>query len=483
MFQRFSIAYKIALAIALLITVAMGLLGMVVVDYQTRLVKGQLSDFGSILISQFAESAKDPILSNDSLGMDLIVANLASDAGTRGAAIYDKSGKILAVAGEAAMNAALLSKKSNTELLKQKHIAIDWVWRDAREQTNKVTSLIKAVRFQDIIAGYVVLTLDRSAGDKLLHDSVSAIRATTILMIALVVIISILMGQSLAKPVHRLVDGLRAITAGQLHYRIREKRNDEIGYLMETFNSMAEGLQKKAQVETVFSRFVSPGVAKRILSDMDNIELGGRHIYASVLFADIVGFTSISEKIEPRQVVELLNEYFSFVSRASELCQGSIDKYMGDCAMVTFGTPEHDDAHSFNAIACCVLIQKIVKLLNARRVRLGLFPVEFRIGVNSGEMLAGYMGSPERMQYTVVGDAVNIASRLCDASSAGKILITEETYSLPEVKNRVIAHHHGSILMKGKANPVETYFVEDIAPPFKQVIDKQLFKLASGKRA
>lgn len=478
--KRFSIVYKLALAIAFLITVSMALLGMVVVDYQTRMINNQSKTMGSILIGQFTESAKDPILSNDSLQLELIVSNLVRESTIKGATIFDKEGKTLTTAGPAALNANFLSKIPKDLLNRGSKKEWQMIGRD--EKVINVFSLIYPVRFQKIVIGYVALTIDRSEAEKALSDSSAAIRATTFMMIALVLVISFIMVKSLAKPVYRLVDGLTAIVNGELEYRITEKRNDEIGYLMETFNKMAEGLQQKAQVENVFSRFVSTNVAKRILSDMDNLELGGRHVYGSVLFADIVGFTSMSENMEPSKVVEFLNEYFSFISQASELSKGSIDKYMGDCAMVTFGVPEFDELHSFHAIACCVLIQKIVKVLNYHRVQNGLFPVQFKIGVNSGEMLAGYMGSAERLQYTVVGDAVNLASRLCSAAGAGQILVTEETYTLPEVKNRVVAERHGSISLKGKANPVDTYLIKDLAQPYRQMVEQELAIIVNKKR-
>jgi len=476
---QLSIAHKLALRIALLILVAMGLLGIVVADYQEKLVRQQLAEMGNILISQFSESVRDPILSKDSLGMELSVANFINSTTVQGATIFDEDGKVIHFDGLVAVKT--LSAKTRVQLRKNGRQAIKWETKSTpASETMYVTSWLSPVRFQKLTIGYVALTLDRSEGERLLADSVNAIVKTTFMMIAVLLIVSLVMSNSLAKPVYRLVDGLKAIVDGRLDYRIREKRNDEIGFLMETFNSMAEGLQKKAQVENVFSRFVSTNVAKRILSDMDNLELGGRHVYGSVLFADIAGFTAMSEKMEPAQVIELLNEYFSFISRASEMCHGSIDKYMGDCAMVTFGVPDVDELHSFHAIQCCVLIQRVVKILNHQRTKKGSVSVEFRVGINSGEMLAGYMGSPERMQYTVIGDSVNLASRLCTAASRGQILITEEMYSLPQVRDRIVAKRHGTIRLKGKSQPVNTYQVADIAPPYRHIIEKQLLQLTSG---
>lgn len=200
-----------------------------------------------------------------------------------------------------------------------------------------------------------------------------------------------------------------------------------------------------------------------------------------MLFADIVGFTSMSEKLPADEVASLLNEYFSYISMVSQLYRGTIDKYMGDCAMIVFGIPEKDDDHKFNAIACAVMIQRLVENINARRVRDGKYPVYFRIGVNSGLMLAGNMGSPERMQYTVVGEAVNLASRLHSVANKGQVVITEPFYKDSDINWRIMAQKHKSIQLRGIAEPVSTYIVYDVASKYRKTMDSQLSEILENK--
>jgi adenylate cyclase len=189
----------------------------------------------------------------------------------------------------------------------------------------------------------------------------------------------------------------------------------------------------------------------------------------------------MSEKLPPDEVANMLNEYFSYIAMASQLYRGTIDKYMGDCAMVVFGVPEQDEEHKFNAIACAVMIQRLVERLNAQRVRDGKYPVYFRIGVNSGVMLAGNMGSPERMQYTVVGEAVNLASRLHTVAEKGQIVITEPLYKDSDVSWRVMAQRHKSIQLRGIAEPVSTYIVNDVAGNYRASMDTQISEILSNK--
>jgi adenylate cyclase len=184
-------------------------------------------------------------------------------------------------------------------------------------------------------------------------------------------------------------------------------------------------------------------------------------VEASVLFADIVGFTSMSENMEPQKVSELLNLYFSNIAEAVRFCRGHIDKYMGDCAMIVFGVPEEYEEHPFNAVACSWMIMQMVDVMNRQRIRNGEPAVEFRIGVNSGTMLAGNMGSADRMEYTVVGDAVNLASRLSHAGEPGQVVLTEE------MRRK----------LRGRKEPVSLYTVMEIEDAFREEIMQEIRKI------
>ncbi|MCW8840514.1 MAG: adenylate/guanylate cyclase domain-containing protein, partial [Gammaproteobacteria bacterium] len=272
----------------------------------------------------------------------------------------------------------------------------------------------------------------------------------------------------------------KAFAEGHYGFRLSGERNDELGVLMKSMNFMGEGLLRKEQVEQVFSRYVSPQVANLAIADldsMDQLELGGRHVTASVLFADIVGFTSMSENMTPQETSSLLNLYFSNIARAVHFCGGHIDKYMGDCAMIVFGVPEEYDEHSFNALACGWMILELVRQMNQKRSKKGLMPVEFRIGVNSGTMLAGNMGSTERMEYTVVGDAVNLASRLSHAGEPGQVIITEEMLATEELVDRIVTTHRGKIKLRGKRESISIFHIRDIQDPFRARMLEEIRRL------
>jgi adenylate cyclase len=150
-----------------------------------------------------------------------------------------------------------------------------------------------------------------------------------------------------------------------------------------------------------------------------------------------------------------------------------VDKYLGDGVMLVFGAPEPDKDHAFHAITCALLIHRLIEHENSKREEQGLFPIEFRIGINTGNMLAGNMGSRSRMEYTVVGDTVNLASRLCNITNAGEIVISREMYMRDDIRWRVLAGEYQSIRLRGISQMVSTYRVEQLTADYQEIMEKQ----------
>jgi adenylate cyclase len=443
-------------------------------------LRTQINDFGQAVATQLAESSKELVLSDDILSLMVVTSNLGTNESILGAVVYADNGKVLASAGLLPRD-DIIRLYAQSRQVDETSYSVEWQASTADSETVDAISFIAPIRFQGVVAGHALVTFSKAALNESLRHTISAIIAATVLMIILGIVVAFVMGERLSRPIHQLMDASKAIGDGHYNTRIKERRNDEIGYLTEAFNTMADGLLQKSQVESAFSRFVSSNVAKQIMANLDQIKLGGKHVDGSVLFADIIGFTSLSEKLSADEVAELLNDYFTYISMASKLYNGTIDKYMGDCVMVVFGVPEEDSQHKFNALACAVMIQKLVARLNAARVRDGKITVHFRIGVNSGTMLAGNLGSQERMQYTVVGETVNLASRLHTFASQDQIIITEHLYSDKNVKWRILAHRHQSIKLRGISEPVSTYIVNDVSRSYSTTIDAQIDKILADQ--
>jgi adenylate cyclase len=472
--SRVPVGVKLAIAIGILLTIAMSLLGFLIVQDQSRLLNQQAQSTGRIVVGQMAESAKDPLLANDMLQLEVLAYNLASAENVLGTVIYSADYKVLARSGYNPFDINAPYQAEHKAYLNGVLQSLEWSWKRSPRGPLNAISFFSPVRFKDVTAGHVVITFSRETMDRAIQDAVFSTVMVTIILILMGILISYILGHRLTRPIQHLINASRAIGKGQFDYRIQERRDDEIGFLMNSFNSMAQGMLQKKQVEEAFTRHISPNIAKKILNNLEEVKLGGTHVFSSVLFVDMVGFTSKSESMDPEGVAELLNEFYCCITHSVHLYHGTIDKYIGDCAMVVFGVPEPDDDHVFHSIAYAVFLQKLADRINQVRLARNKHPVYFRIGVNAGEMIAGNMGSEAHMQYTVVGDSVNLASRLCSAAEKNQVMITEEIYNLPGISERIVAREYQSINVRGKAEPVSMYLVLDVKEPHRSGMEKSL---------
>ena len=482
--KHIPIAHKLAVIMTLLISSGMILLGLFVVNNQTHLLQKQMNHFADTVVEQLADNSKELVMSDDILSLMVVISNLGNQDNILGAVIYSDDGQILASSGIIPSDEIyrLYNRSKENDEVKD-HFQLQWKTNSVDSQVVSATSYITPIKFQNIVAGHALITFSSAEIEQTILEMVQAIVAATIIMILLGIFVSLHMGRRISKPLHSLMDASREISNGNYEFQIKERRNDELGNLTEALNRMANGLLEKTQVENAFSRYVSKNIAKEIMNNLDHIQLGGHHVEGSVIFADIVGFTQLSEQHPAEVITDILNDYFSYISLASKMHQGTIDKYMGDCAMIVFGVPEEDKQHKLHAIYCAVMIQKLFERINEIRRHHNKLAVSFRIGINSGSMLAGNLGSNERMQYTVVGESVNLASRLQHIAERNQIIVSSEFYNDPDIQWRLVAKKHKSIQLRGIEDKVSTYVVHDVIALYQDKIDEQINEILRIKPA
>ena len=217
----------------------------------------------------------------------------------------------------------------------------------------------------------------------------------------------------------------------------------------------------RREVTSLFGKYVSPQAAGTIieLADRDELALGGERREVTVLFADVRGFTQLSERFEPERVVETLNAYFSAIIDCISANDGMVNKFAGDNIMAVWNTPQSQPEHAFLAVKTAIESQKAIEELNQTPGELP--PLEFGIGINTGEAIAGSVGSKGRAEYTVIGDAVNMASRICGAAPGGRIWIGGRTFE--QVGERVIVGALEPQYFKGKEEAFTVYEVKSLA--------------------
>ncbi|MEA1997049.1 MAG: adenylate/guanylate cyclase domain-containing protein, partial [Gemmatimonadota bacterium] len=216
-----------------------------------------------------------------------------------------------------------------------------------------------------------------------------------------------------------------------------------------------ENISERARVHSMLKRYVSANVVDMVLEKGHELALGGKLCEVTILFADIRGFTRLSEENTPEQVVELLNSYFDLMIDVVFRYNGTVDKIVGDEIMVLFGAPFSLEDDTRRAVGCALAMLKALEMFNTRRKKSGKFPLAIGIGLNRGPVISGNIGSTRHMDYTVIGDAVNLASRIVDHAAAGQILITR---SVKEALDGYYACRSiQTIQVKGKKKPVEVF--------------------------
>ncbi len=211
-------------------------------------------------------------------------------------------------------------------------------------------------------------------------------------------------------------------------------------------------LRERAQIQSAFRHYVSAEVLGELMKDPESLGLGGREVEATVMFTDIAGFSKISEKITPTQLTEMLNQYFELLAGVIMKEQGMVNKFIGDAVMAIWGAPLDNPGHA--TMACRASLQM-------HRAMLVMDPVKCRIGINTGRMIAGNMGSRQRFEYTVIGDAVNLASRLEGVNKPYKtdVMISEMTEE--KVRGAFLLREVDVIRVVGKLKPVRIYQLLD----------------------
>lgn len=217
--------------------------------------------------------------------------------------------------------------------------------------------------------------------------------------------------------------------------------------------------KNKEKIKTAMGKYISEDIMKDIVKNIDELKLGGKKANVTVLFADIRGFTSMSEKMAADEVSAILNEYFTEIEPIVSENNGVINKFIGDAVMAIFGEPIQDENHAKNAVRCACMMLDKVKELQKKWIAEGKPKIEIGIGINTGEAFVGNIGSEKRMEYTVIGDMVNLASRIEGNNKVYKtnLLISSSTYDY--VKNIVDAIKISNVHIRGKEKPLDLYEV------------------------
>jgi len=400
----------------------------------------------------------------------MVIARMQSPPDDAGFAdrqkVYEAKGKEIdheAEAARAQINAIIddVTTDSDNARLARIDDRIDTVDKDLRrhlsEENGRLLPLLEAGNFPEIRTSLARVDELRDEFSQKVEDirkdMMAQVRAdaavaardqqrTIVISVVLVVLaatlgltFSMFVSRGITRPVRRLLDGTRAVEAGQLDGSIDITTRDEIGQLTAAFNRMVEQLRLKERMRETFSRYIDPRVMEGLIDQQALTATGGQRRVMTVLFCDMKGFTSLSEGMTPQGLVKVMNHYLSTMSGPIRSHRGIIDKYIGDAIMAYWGPPFTEDAEQAR-LACFAAIDMVGRVVTLRTelpellgVRAVAVECDIRIGIATGEVLVGSIGSEFMKSYTVMGDTVNLASRLERANKVygSRTLVSEPT--------------------------------------------------------
>jgi adenylate cyclase len=275
--------------------------------------------------------------------------------------------------------------------------------------------------------------------------------------------LTVLLTHQITFPLSELADVASELAAGDLSRRVAPRSGDEVGRLAATFNDMAIGLQEREWLRDMFGRFVSQEVADAIRTGQ--VQLAGENKHVSVLFCDIRQFTEFSEQHTPGEVVAMLNRYLPVVVQAAQNHGGNVNKFGGDSTLIIFGAPRDMQDSAYHAVLTALDIRAGVKRLNEQLAERYEKPLRVGVGINTGDALAGAIGTEHRQEYTVIGKTVNLAARIDGLNKQfpdEDILISEWTFeALGEHQDEFELISLGEVTIRGKFEPVEIWSVKN----------------------
>ncbi|MBU1001866.1 MAG: HAMP domain-containing protein [Proteobacteria bacterium] len=463
---RIPISVKLSLTLAVFLLTIMLVLSYFMLKRQADNLYRESVKSGKISLGYFTTEAKIPLVNDDTLRLNSLIKEVTQVEGLVYAVIAGRDGTIKAHTDLSQIGRPLKLSGKIGEVSTENNITY---FKRRLLNDEQILNVTAPVEFKGKTLGevHVGISLD-FIQDRIGKEKVF-IYVMTIIFFLIGMAVAGLLGTSFSRPISRLVVATKEISGGNYHHKINFRRKDEFDDLGKAFNYMSHELWLKSIMRESFGRYVSTTIRDLILADPESVWLKGTKSEATIMFSDVRGFTKYSESSDPAVIVENLNQFFDVAAKHIEAHGGYIDKFIGDEFLAVFGgLPNYVGDHAVNAVRAAwnMQLELAQKAINSDNPLLG------RVGtsINTGEVVSGNIGSEVRMEYTVIGDTVNTASRLNALAGPCKTVLSESTYA--RVKDFVATQMLQPQMVKGKTKALQPYQIvkvhdegEGPAPP------------------
>ncbi len=444
---------QLSVAVTLIIMLVILTFSFSMLNRQRDQLYDQSVKIGMVSLNYFADSAPIPLLENNILGLNNLLKESTLVDGIIYAFILNSEGIIQAHSNlnEIGKTYEPVSKKQH---LTQENGITHFSY--LLPSGKNVLNLIRPVVYRDKQLGEVHVGISIDFIEDIIWRETQRILGMTFFILLLGIMVAVFMGIHFSKPILKLVEATHEISRGNFGHKVEVNRNDEFGNLAKAFNHMGDELWAKSIMKESFGKYVGREILELILKSPDMELLKGKKNEATIVFADIRGFTSYSERREPNKVVDELNEYFKIATNIILKYNGYVDKFIGDAVLGVFGVPVYHSDHGESAVKACLELQETFKKMAVKKAGNPLLGA-VGISINTGMVVSGNIGSEAKMEYTVIGDAVNLASRINRFAAAGEIVIGQAIYE--KLQDRINAIAIPPVQIKGKSGLVRIYKV------------------------
>jgi len=417
---RLPIKAKLSLGVIFIIWVTILGLSFLILTRQRDQLYQQTVKTGKVSLNYIVNNARIPLINENVLQLNTLVKETASVEGVLYAVIVDRNDIVQAHTDPGKIRKKREDIQGVSETTQEEGYGYFNYLNSAGTHILEMTT---PVTFRDKALGQVSVGISLDfINDQIARETLFIV-ALSLLIIVLGIVIAILMGVGFARPISALVMATQEIGLGNLRYKIKKIRNDEFGDLASAFNFMSDELLKKALMQESFGKYVGSEVLDMIMEDPENAWLKGTRSDVSILFTDIRGFTSFSEDRSPEEIVEALNSYFDIATRAIQNHGGYVDKFIGDAVMGVFGAPIFHPHHAEQAVRAALDMQ--AEFATEAKIQNNEVLAKVGIGINAGPVVSGNIGSQDKVEYTVIGDTVNVASRLNGLAKSGETVVSK----------------------------------------------------------
>ncbi len=451
---RVPIWLQLFAATMFIIIITILLLSFVTLRQQKERLYRQTIKIGRVSLNYFTSNAPVPLLDDNILRLNTLIKDAATVEGLIYAIIIDHNRIVKAHTDIRKIDTTFENFNNVKDVTREKGFTyFDYISASGEH----ILNLTRPIVFKGKTLGEVHVGVSIDFIKQLINKERLTIILVTFFIILIGIAIAILLGFRFSKPISHLVLATQEIGVGNYRHKIVLARNDELGNLATAFNRMGSELWKNSLMQKSFGKYVGSEVLDMILADPESAWLKGRKNEATIVFTDIRGFTSYSEANEPEIIVERLNEYFEIATRSIQDYGGYVDKFIGDAVLGVFGVPIYHQDHVERAVRAAMDMQEKFhqEKENGKEILQSV-----GIGINTGIVVSGNIGSANKMEYTVIGDSVNVASRLNGLAKSGEIIISKN-----------VCDHLGDLIdvqalslqyIKGKSEPVDTFKVLSI---------------------